>query len=76
MITPDQITLGILAGGRATRLGGADKAWLRRGGMDQATLSIGVVPYGSPARQLSSRVGRQYITGLLLNNSIIIALNS
>lgn len=25
------ITLGILAGGRATRLGGADKAWLRRG---------------------------------------------
>lgn len=37
MITPDQITLGILAGGRATRLGGADKAWLQRGGIDQAT---------------------------------------
>ena len=37
MITPDQITLGILAGGRATRLGGADKAWLQRGGIAQAT---------------------------------------
>lgn len=37
MITPDQITLGILAGGRATRLGGADKAWLQRDGIDQAT---------------------------------------
>ncbi len=31
---PD-ITLGILAGGRATRLGGADKAWLVRGGLPQ-----------------------------------------
>lgn len=28
-------TLGILAGGRATRLGGADKAWLTRGGLPQ-----------------------------------------
>lgn len=37
MITPDQITLGILAGGRGTRLGGVDKAWLQRGGIDQAT---------------------------------------
>ena len=37
MIAPDQITLGILAGGRATRLGGVDKAWLQRGGIDQAT---------------------------------------
>lgn len=26
------VTLGILAGGQATRLGGMDKAWLRRGG--------------------------------------------
>lgn len=32
---PDDITLGILAGGRATRLGGADKAWLQRDGMAQ-----------------------------------------
>ena len=37
MIAPDQITLGILAGGLATRLGGADKAWLQRDGVDQAT---------------------------------------
>lgn len=29
------ITLGILAGGRATRLGGIDKAWLQRGGVPQ-----------------------------------------
>lgn len=30
-----QITLGILAGGRATRLGGTDKAWLQRDGVAQ-----------------------------------------
>jgi molybdopterin-guanine dinucleotide biosynthesis protein A len=29
------VTLGILAGGRATRLGGADKAWLVRQGLPQ-----------------------------------------
>ena len=28
-------TLGLLAGGRATRLGGADKAWLEKDGMPQ-----------------------------------------
>lgn len=31
--THDATTLGILAGGRATRLGGRDKAWLERAGM-------------------------------------------
>ncbi|WP_407351521.1 molybdenum cofactor guanylyltransferase [Luteimonas sp. R10] len=31
----EAVTLGILAGGRGLRLGGADKAWLRRGGMAQ-----------------------------------------
>lgn len=31
---PD-VTLGLLAGGRATRLGGMDKAWLQRGGVPQ-----------------------------------------
>ena len=30
-----RITLGILAGGLATRLGGVDKAWLERGGVPQ-----------------------------------------
>lgn len=29
------VTLGLFAGGRATRLGGVDKAWLRRGGRSQ-----------------------------------------
>ena len=30
-----RITLGILAGGRATRLGGVDKAWIERGALPQ-----------------------------------------
>ncbi|TWT23715.1 molybdenum cofactor guanylyltransferase [Luteimonas marina] len=34
-IASDDLTLGILAGGRATRLGGRDKAWLVRGGVPQ-----------------------------------------
>lgn len=29
------LTLGLLAGGRATRLGGRDKAWMTRGGIPQ-----------------------------------------
>lgn len=37
MISPELITLGVLAGGRATRLGGVGKAWLQRGGITQAT---------------------------------------
>ncbi len=35
MLPPAEVTLGILAGGRATRLGGRDKAWLRHGGVPQ-----------------------------------------
>src|SRR5690606_21523699 len=35
MPEPGEATLGILAGGRATRLGGRDKAWLQRGGVPQ-----------------------------------------
>src|SRR6202008_1848857 len=31
-----QVTLGILAGGRATRLAGVDKAWIERDGIPQA----------------------------------------
>ena len=34
-IPAQEITLGILAGGRATRLGGVDKAWLERDGVPQ-----------------------------------------
>jgi len=32
---PEDVTLGILAGGQATRLGGIDKAWLHRDGVPQ-----------------------------------------
>lgn len=35
MIGIPEVTLGILAGGRATRLGGCDKAWLERDGVPQ-----------------------------------------
>src|SRR5690606_29873464 len=35
MGVPGGVTLGLLAGGRATRLGGIDKAWLMRDGMPQ-----------------------------------------
>ncbi len=35
MYTNLDTTLGILAGGRATRLGGIDKAWLQRDGIPQ-----------------------------------------
>jgi len=33
--SPADTTLGLLAGGRATRLGGLDKAWLQRDGVPQ-----------------------------------------
>jgi len=32
---PDEVTLGILAGGQGSRLGGLDKAWLHRDGLPQ-----------------------------------------
>ena len=35
MISRENITLGLLAGGRASRLGGVDKAWLLSGGVPQ-----------------------------------------
>ena len=35
MIAPHDITLGLVAGGVGSRLGGADKAWLQRGGLPQ-----------------------------------------
>ena len=34
-LPPGELTLGILAGGLATRLGGRDKAWLERDGLPQ-----------------------------------------
>jgi len=35
LIEPADLTLGLLAGGNASRLGGLDKAWLARGGVPQ-----------------------------------------
>lgn len=35
VIDPDSVTLGIFAGGRASRLDGLDKAWLERDGIPQ-----------------------------------------
>jgi len=35
VLAPSELTLGILAGGRASRLGGRDKAWLQRDGVPQ-----------------------------------------
>lgn len=34
-LSPPDITLGLIAGGRGLRLGGLDKAWLARGGVPQ-----------------------------------------
>ena len=34
-IAPSSVTLGILAGGRGSRLGGCDKAWIVRDGLSQ-----------------------------------------
>jgi molybdopterin-guanine dinucleotide biosynthesis protein A len=34
-VAADAITLGLLAGGRGTRLGGIDKAWIERDGLPQ-----------------------------------------
>lgn len=40
---PSAITLGILAGGRAMRLGGVDKAWLERQGIPQVLRHVQVL---------------------------------
>lgn len=43
-IPPTDITLGLIAGGRATRLGGVDKAWLQRDGVPQVLRWAGRFP--------------------------------
>jgi molybdopterin-guanine dinucleotide biosynthesis protein A len=60
VIAPHDITLGLLAGGMGSRLGGVDKAWLRRGGVPQVlrlakrlsgeTVSVLVSANRNPAR--------------------------
>jgi len=57
---PHDTTLGLLAGGAGSRLGGADKAWLQRGGVPQVlrlarrlsgeTMSVLVSANRDPAR--------------------------
>ncbi len=34
-LPPHEVTIGLVAGGAGSRLGGADKAWLQRGGVPQ-----------------------------------------
>lgn len=40
------VTLGIIAGGRGSRLGGIDKAWLTRGGVPQVQRLVGRLSEG------------------------------
>lgn len=42
-LAPDAVTLGVLAGGRASRLGGRDKAWLTRDGRPQVLRLVDVL---------------------------------
>ena len=39
-----QVTLGLLAGGQGTRLGGVDKAWLLRDGQPQVVRLAALFP--------------------------------
>jgi molybdopterin-guanine dinucleotide biosynthesis protein A len=48
------VTLGILAGGRASRLGGRDKAWLQRGGKPQVLRLRDVLRAGTSALLVSA----------------------
>lgn len=54
-----QVTLGILAGGRATRLGGRDKAWLQRDGVPQVLRIAGWAGNGCHAVLVSANAGAQ-----------------
>lgn len=54
MSATGDIALGILAGGRGSRLGGADKAWLQRGGVPQVQRLAQRWPDGIAAVLVSS----------------------
>jgi len=58
------ITLGILAGGRATRLGGRDKAWLARGGVPQVARIATRFGVGTGAVLVSANRGLPRYAGL------------
>ncbi len=53
------VTLGILAGGRATRLGGCDKAWLERDGVPQVVRISRVAGHGCDAILVSANAHAQ-----------------
>lgn len=60
--TTRQITLGILAGGRATRLGGVDKAWLERDGVPQVlTLAQAFAPRVEAVIVSANRNAERYL---------------
>lgn len=56
-LPPSQVTLGILAGGRATRLGGRDKAWLARDGQAQVVRLATTLAGGCGAVLVSANAG-------------------
>lgn len=58
-----QVTLGILAGGRATRLGGRDKAWLQRGGVPQVLRIARRFDKDCVATLVSANAGLQRLAG-------------
>ena len=53
MIAPELVTLGILAGGRATRLGGIDKAFVEFHGESLLTRTLRAFPHSFAERLLS-----------------------
>lgn len=58
---PAQVTLGILAGGRATRLGGRDKAWLQRDGRAQVEYVVAALgPLASQVLVSANRSPARY----------------
>ena len=58
-----QVTVGILAGGRATRLGGLDKAWLSREGVPQVLWLARRFGPGSGALLVSANAGLDRYAG-------------
>ena len=55
MIPLSSITLGVLAGGRAARMGGVDKSWLLHAGRPLLEACLAPFPEGFAARLVSAR---------------------
>lgn len=58
-LPPADVTLGLLAGGRATRLGGLDKAWLMRDGVPQVLRLARQYRPGVSVVRVSANRGRE-----------------